>query len=319
MGTYGVGTTARISAIADDGYTLISWKAVDSVISYTDFDIVVSENIDLVAYFDSITNVVPIGQAVASNGILPTRSNYNYCLTEQIYTVEELGEAHDISSVAFFNAGTAKTRNCRIYLQSTDKSVFQNTSDWVAATPDDLLFEGDITFTNGEWTTIYFNRAFAYDGIHNVVLIIDDNTGSYSSGMVCRVFEDAPNMALYNLSDNTNFDPYNPFDYPGYYLSDPTLRNQVLFGIKGQGCVEGLASLPVTIYPNPAVDKLHIMGEGIRRVEVHNILGQYIETVTAVDSKTVIINLEAYEAGLYVLTIHTSDGVTTTRFVKQGK
>lgn len=135
-------------------------------------------------------HIVPIGQAVASNGILPTRSNYNYCLTEQIYTVEELGEARDIYSVAFFNAGTDKTRNCRIFMQSTDKSVFQNTSDWVAATPDDLLFEGDITFTNGEWTTIYFNRAFAYDGIHNVVLIIDDNTGSYSSGMACRVFKD---------------------------------------------------------------------------------------------------------------------------------
>ena len=319
MGTYGVGATARISAVADDSHTFISWKTGNTVMSYTDFDIVVSENLDLVAYFDSITNVVPIGQAVASNGILPTRSNYNYCLTEQIYTVEELGEAHDIYSVAFFNAGTDKTRNCRIFLQSTDKSVFQNTSDWVAATPDDLFFEGDITFTDGEWTTIYFNRAFAYDGIHNVVLIIDDNTGSYSSGMACRVFEDAPYMALYNLSDNTNFDPYNPFDYPGYYLSNPTLRNQVLFGIEGQDYVEGFVSSPITIYPNPAVNKLHIMGEGIRRVEVHNILGQHIETVTAVDSETVIINLEAYEAGLYVLTIHTSDGVTTTRFVKQDK
>lgn len=264
-------------------------------------------------------HIVPIGQAVASNGILPTRSNYNYCLTEQIYTVEELGEAHDIFSVAFFNAGTDKTRNCRIFMQSTGKSVFQNTSDWVAATLDDLLFEGDITFANGEWTTIYFNRAFAYDGIHNVVLIIDDNTGSYSSGMACRVFKDTPNMALYNLSDNTNFDPYTPFDYSGYYLSDPTLRNQVLFGLEDPNQVESFDSSPVTIYPNPAVNMLYIMGEGIRRVEVYNLLGQRIETVTAVDSETVILNLETYEAGLYLLTIHTSDGVTTTKFVKQDK
>lgn len=97
--------------------------------------------------------------------------------------------------------------------------------------------------------------------------------------------------------------------------ADKTLYRNT-FGIEGHDKVECLASLPVTIYPNPAVNELHIMGEGIRRVEIHNILGQHIETVTVAGSKTVILNLEAYEAGLYVLTIHTSDGVTTTRFVK---
>ncbi len=230
-GTYGDGASVRITAVADDSHTLINWKAGNTVVSYTDFDAVVSDNVDYVAYFNSINDVVPIGQAVASNAILPTYSYYNYVLTEQIYTVQELGEAHDISSVAFFNAGTAKTRNCRIFMKYTDKSVFQSASDWVAATPDDLLFEGEINFTKGEWKTIYFNRAFVYDGIHNVVLIIDDNTGTYSSGLSCRVFEDAAHMSIYVCGDHTNFDPYNPFVNTGYYPSEDTYRNQVLFGI----------------------------------------------------------------------------------------
>ena len=230
-GTYGVGTSVRITSVADESHTLISWKAGNTEVSYTDFDIVVSDNVDYVAYFNSISNVVPIGQAVASNAIFPTDSYFNYSLTEQIYTVQELGEAHDISSVAFFNAGTTKTRNCRIFMKHTDKSVFQSASDWVAATPDDLLFEGEIKFTKGEWKTIYFNRAFVYDGIHNVVLIIDDNTGTYSKGLSCRVFEDAPHMSIYVVGDYTNFDPYNPFDNNGNYWTDDTQRNQVLFGI----------------------------------------------------------------------------------------
>ena len=230
-GTYGVGTSVRITSVADESHTLISWKAGNTEVSYTDFDIVVSDNVDYVAYFNSISNVVPIGQAVASNAIFPTDSYFNYSLTEQIYTVQELGEAHDISSVAFFNAGTTKTRNCRIFMKHTDKFVFQSASDWVAATPDDLLFEGEIKFTKGEWKTIYFNRAFVYDGIHNVVLIIDDNTGTYSKGLSCRVFEDAPHMSIYVVGDYTNFNPYNPFDNNGNYWTDDTQRNQVLFGI----------------------------------------------------------------------------------------
>ena len=227
-GTYGTGTEVTLSAISDNNHTFLSWKKGNTVVSYTDFNISVSENANYTAYFNEINNVIPIGQAVQSSEILPTHSYYRYSLTEQIYTVEELGEVHDISSVAFFNVGTAKTRNCRIYLKSTDKTTFQGNNDWVAVVPDDLLFEGNITFTKGEWTTIYFNKAFAYDGIHNVVLVVDDNTGSYSQGLTCRIFGAEGNQVSFNCNDKTNFDPYNPSGYNSYYLST---KNQVLFGI----------------------------------------------------------------------------------------
>ena len=97
------------------------------------------------------------------------------------------------------------------------------------------------------------------------------------------------------------------------------VKNQIVFGIEGPDDVEDVVSTPVTVFPNPAVSELQIIGKGIRKVEVHNILGQRIETVSAEDSETIILNLEAYEAGLYLLTIHTLDGVTTQKFVKQYK
>ena len=230
-GTFGTGTTVSISAIPDSGHTFISWKRGNSVVSYTDFTVNVSESVTYVANFSAINNVIPVGQAVASDEILPTHSNYKYTLAEQLYTADELGEACEISSVAFFNAGTSKNRKCSVFLKSTEKNIFQNGSDWVAVSTEDKLFEGDITFAHGEWTTIYFDRAFNYDGIHNVIMVVDDNTGSYSRGMACRVYEGGGNQSIYNLSDNTNFDPYNPSGFPGYYINDATHKSQVLFGI----------------------------------------------------------------------------------------
>jgi len=226
-GTYGTGTAVTLSAISDDGHTFISWKKDNSVVSYTDYNFAVSENADYVANFNAISNVVPIGQPTTSSEYIPTYSYYNYTLTEQIFTIEELGEAFEISSVAFFNAGTAKTRNCRIYLKHTDKSFFQDNHDWEAVAPDDLLYEGNITFTAGAWTTVYFNHAFAYDGNHNVLLVIDDNTGSYSRGLACRTFN-VEDQTLFIYSDNTNYNPYNPYDYSGRSIDE---KIQVLFGI----------------------------------------------------------------------------------------
>lgn len=230
-GTYGTGTEVSLTAIADNGHTFISWKKGNTVASYTDFSFNVSENANFVANFNTISNVVPVGQAITSDETIPTHSYYRYSLTEQIYTTEELGAAFEISSVAFFNAGTAKTRNCRIFLKPTEKTVFQSGSDWVAVTENDLLFEGDITFAAGAWTTVYFDRAFSYDGIHNVILVVDDNTGTYSRGLACRVFEDESQIAIFNCADDNNFNPYNPSLNPGYFLDDPHHKNQVLFGV----------------------------------------------------------------------------------------
>ena len=239
-GTYGTGTNVTLSASTDDSHTFICWKRGNSVVSYTDYHFVVSENANYVANFNTISNVVPIGPAATSSEFIPTYSYYNYSLTEQIYTVEELGAAFDISSVAFFNAGESKTRNCRIYLKHTEKSFFQNNHDWEAVASEDLLFEGDIVFTAGAWKTIYFTRPFAYDGNHNVLLVIDDNTGSYSLGMACRTFN-AENRTIFNYNDYTNYNPYNPSDYSGRLIGQ---KSQVLFGISNSNYTVAVSANP---------------------------------------------------------------------------
>ena len=123
-------------------------------------------------------------------------------MTQQIYTADEMGgEAHDISSVSFYNTGYGVTRNLDIYMVNTNKSVFSNATDWVAITENDtVLYSGSVSFTGYGWTTIYFSKPFSYDGTSNVVLVFNDKTNSWNSNMSCRTFDAQGTQAIYASS-----------------------------------------------------------------------------------------------------------------------
>jgi hypothetical protein len=151
---------------------------------------------------------IVVGVASSSSYILPTMSNYNYSWTQQIYTVAELGEIPCyFVSLDFYNTGSQHTRNLTIYMKSTDKTSFSSASDWEAVSAGDMVFSGEVTFTPNTWTTIPLSVPFSYDGEQNVLLVVDDNNGSYSSGLSCRTFSTTGNQAIYAYDDEINFDP----------------------------------------------------------------------------------------------------------------
>ena len=81
----------------------------------------------------------------------------------------------------------------------------------------------------GQWTFINFDAPFVYDGTSNIVLVMDDNSGSWTNPphMACRVFDANGNQAIHDYNDGPNYDPSNPSIYDGELLS---VKNQVYFG-----------------------------------------------------------------------------------------
>ena len=148
----------------------------------------------------------------------------------------------DITSVSFFNTSNSSySRTMTIYMVNTSKSTFENNYDWITVSETDQVFSGSVTRSAGSWTTIYFNTPFHYDGTSNVALIVDDNTGSYSSTYYNRVFATESDQSIYIYSDGTNYDPYSPSNYSG---SLPTVKNDVVFGKATYGNI-------VTVTANP--------------------------------------------------------------------
>ena len=150
-----------------------------------------------------------VGTNSGSTGYLPSNTNWNYSLTQQIFTVEELGAAGYIESIDFFmTSATASTRTLDIYMVNTDKSSFANNSDWIVITDEAPVFSGSVTFNPATWTTIQLN-GFVYDGTSNVAIIVNDHTGSYSSRYF-RSFTATASQAIYVYNDDDSYDPTAP-------------------------------------------------------------------------------------------------------------
>ena len=168
-----------------------------------------------------------VGSGTSTNSILPGNCYYRHSLTQQIYTAEELGLPGTITSIAFYNGGTADlSRAYDIYMVNTDKAAFANTSDWIVPTAADLVYSDTATFVKDEWTTLTLDTPFDYDGIHNIAIIVKSDFADYGTGSACRVFT-AASQTLYAQTDGTT--EFNPLVPPttGTILSS---KNQIVFG-----------------------------------------------------------------------------------------
>lgn len=72
--------------------------------------------------------IVTIGEGTTTSTYLPAYTLYSNTLSEQIYTAEEIGMAGTITSIAFYNGGTTKTPNIKLYLVNTSQSEFASTT-----------------------------------------------------------------------------------------------------------------------------------------------------------------------------------------------
>ena len=296
-GTFSFGETCTVTAIENENYQFEGWTENGQVVSMDlEYSFIVVQDRELVANF---TQSILIGDGGTSmNQYLPSYSYYNYSLTQQIYTAEEIGTECMINSIAFYNGGTVKTRNYDMYLVHTDKTGFNNNNDWITVTEDDKVFSNTVTMVANNWTVFVLDTPFKYDGTSNLALVMDDNTGSYSSGMNCRVF-DAPSQAIRIYSDGTNYNPFTPSSYSGTVMS---VKNQIILGILPL-CFEPTNLTSSNITSNSA--ELHWIADldsyNVRYRTVPD--GPWIETVAHWDRFT-----DDFENGLSQWTLIDADG-----------
>ena len=217
-GTYNAGLSCTLTANAYNDYSFVNWtKNGVEVSTSPSFSFIVTEDATYTANFELFAGITIGDGGTATNQYLPSYSFYCYTLSQQIYTADEIGTAGIINSVAFYNGGAAKTRNLDIYLVNTDKEYFSSSNDWIPVTADALVYSGEVTMFADTWTTINFNNPFFYDNTTNLALIVDDNTGSWTSSpnMACRVFPTNNVQAIRIYSDPTDYDPFDPSSYSG--------------------------------------------------------------------------------------------------------
>ncbi len=168
---------------------------------------------------------VQIGEGTGTTSYLPSYNLYNYSLTEQVFTAAELGGPNTFRSISFqASSVNASTRNWSIYLMpttATSLSSFVNVDSTAQ-----LVFSGTANISQG-WFTIHFDSAYVYDGTTNLMLVVDDNTGSWVSSNYYYYTNNPNGNSVRIYSDGTNYDPFNATSYSA---TTHNYRNNVIFG-----------------------------------------------------------------------------------------
>ena len=285
------GETITLTATPNTGCEFSTWyvyktgdpntlvAVVNNTFTMPSYDVTVSA-----VFATTSTGDVTIGSGTATNNgqYLPTYTYYNYSLTQQIYTVAEVGEAGTITAIAF-QVGNSKaaTRDLDIYMIPTAKDAFTSTTGWEVMSSVFKVYSGSVSFNASGWTTITLDTPYEYDGVKNLCVGVVDNTGSYlSSG-------NYPYFLTYSTSANRAMRVYNDDNaysvgtsqqissYTGTYV---TSNNQVKF----TKVLKNAESL--TLSPESINDFSYLMGMGPSDAEAVNIIGTDLSndiTVTA--------------------------------------
>ena len=268
-GTYQEGSTCTLRAAAASGYEFTKWtKNGTQVSTNATYSFTVTGNAAYVANFSQVTTPDPdpqtgdvtIGSGSSTNAYLPTYAYYKYSLTEQIYTAAEIGQSGTITAISFkVSNAKSTTRTLAVYLKHTTKTAFTSKKGWESVSSSNLVYSGSVTFNASGWTTITLTTPFTYNGTNNLLLAVDDNTGSYvsssSNSPQFYVYSTGANRALRIYSDNTNYNPSSPSSYSGSYV---TSNNQIMLAMTGSKAIEntpvevvGSENKTVVVYPNP--------------------------------------------------------------------
>ena len=153
---------------------------------------------------------VTIGGGTSTSYSLPFNMWYNYSLTQQIYTAEELGGAGTITSISFHYAYSSPftMNDVQVYLKEVDKSSFVDVKDFVPLSASDKVFEGTFSASGAGWVTITLDTPFEYSGTKNLLVGCYDptsgNTGSSSYKFYCTQKENQTSLSYYSDSNCPN-------------------------------------------------------------------------------------------------------------------
>ncbi len=213
---YGAGAYEEYSYDFPAGtkYVSIACTSNDQFYLFVD-DITVTATEPAPAPTPGETVEVTIGDptSTAVNSYIPGYTLYDYAISQQIYTADEIGVAGTIETLTMWlKNNSSYARNINVYMKETEASEFASTSAWESFTASDMV--ASFTIENAYNAPIEFaiplSTPFEYSGTGNLVICFQDVTGQWSSGLGGVEMAANGNQSLYAYRDGTVYDPSNP-------------------------------------------------------------------------------------------------------------
>ena len=231
--------TTTYTLTVTNGTCIVASQEITILVDAPDITIV-SDNDECVAIGTEVTlNIanhemyeLSLGaESAQTNNFLPTYSYFCYSLSEMIYTSAEMGSAGTITSIKLYMNRYEDTRNIDVYMKHTTKSRFASNIDWENFSSSDRV--GNFSASASGWITIELDEPFYYNGINNLLIGYDDNTGTYRGINNYKVYPCSDYQSIMVYSDPTNYNPSSATSYSAH--NRYTNKLSTIF-IKGSPC-----------------------------------------------------------------------------------
>ena len=172
-------------------------------------------------HFTNFIGIVTIGDEASNytHYTLPVNMYYNYSLTQQIYTTEEIGTTGAITSIAFDYTNTLPftTEGMKVYMKNVDKTTFDSDTDMVDLSDATLVYDGTFAASRAGWVSLQLQTPFYYNGTSNLLLCCYDPTDGFPGYQIIfrQTTTDDNYTALTYHSDQYNPDINNISSFDG--------------------------------------------------------------------------------------------------------
>ncbi len=165
---------------------------------------------------------VEVGSAQSTNYIVPYYTYYNYSYSQSIYLSGELSNMGDTIRGLYYTAVVPEnfdTVTLDVYIANTDLTQFSSDMQYVAADSLTLVASAlQVVAPASGIVYIPFDNYFVRDANRNIVVAIDNNTGTYSSPSLswAITYTSGALRTFAGYTDNADIDPANPLANMGY-------------------------------------------------------------------------------------------------------
>lgn len=141
----------------------------------------------------------------------PVPVGYNYGYAQMMYPADVFLDMDTIRGIALHryllgSGAVGVTRTLSIWMHNTADTMHNSAVSVTGMTQ--VVSDSSYTFPVQEWDTIYFSTPFVYTPGSNVILTIDDNTGSHVGTSAAQwMWHEQGWKTIYKNHDNTNPNP----------------------------------------------------------------------------------------------------------------
>lgn len=147
-----------------------------------------------------------VGDGSSSTNYLPTYAYYKYDYTQMIYKADEIGQFDTIRGIAFnYTSLTNDSRTITVYIGDVENASL---TDGAMAITDFTQVVSNYTWNLATgWCNIPFTTPFVHEDGKDIVIAVQDNTGSYTSS---RYFAAHAGSGYYYYQDASSISTTNP-------------------------------------------------------------------------------------------------------------